>query len=371
MGPQVDVDARFTVQSCSLLSDGSAELILNESVDPALLEDAYLDTDDHAERLPLFLDIESWDTSRITVSQETNAAVEEEEVPCEDLLERGTLALRSGSDEAGFGLPWNKSITEMAVHNGRLYVATGLNYVYGPELWMSEDGQSFTPVIGAELWGTGEDGLPLTTSITALLSWEDELLVGTTGRTGYGARLLSLDPEGHPTWLVDNSVDTDEVGLDEAGFGTGALQVADLAFFQGRVWLSTLNLNGLELYTTSDPTQGWETAVGAGGSFAPGFGLSDQFAAKMAIVGEDLWLGTYVYAVMSSDLDEMSGSAWRTRDGETWQMVSAHAFGFNAPTLSGVFEEDGNLFGAAGFGGLANANDFGPLRLYSLTEVSP
>ncbi|MEC7242771.1 MAG: hypothetical protein VXW32_16175, partial [Myxococcota bacterium] len=371
MGPQVDVDARFTVQSCSLLSDGSAELILNESVDPALLEDAYLDTDDHAERLPLFLDIESWDTSRITVSQETNAAVEEEEVPCEDLLERGTLALRSGSDEAGFGLPWNKSITEMAVHNGRLYVATGLNYVYGPELWMSEDGQSFTPVIGSELWGTGEDGLPLTTSITALLSWEDELLVGTTGRTGYGARLLSLDPEGHPTWLVDNSVDTDEVGLDEAGFGTGALQVADLAFFQGRVWLSTLNLNGLELYITSDPTQGWETVVGAGGSFDPGFGFSDQFAAKMGIIGEDLWLGTYVYAVMSSDLDEMSGSAWRTRDGETWQMVSAHAFGFNAPTLSGVFEEDGNLFGAAGFGGLANANDFGPLRLYSLTEVSP
>lgn len=370
MGPQVDEDSLYTVQDCSLLSDGSAELTFKESLDSSLLENAFLDTDDHADRMPLFFDIESWDNQRITVSQETNAAIEAEEVPCDEIFERGTLALRTGNDEAGFGLAWNKSITEMTVHNGRLYVATGLNYVYGPELWMSEDGHSFSQVIGSELWGTGEDGLPLTTSITALLSWQDQLLVGTTGRTGYGARLLSLDPEGHPTWLVDNSVDTDEVGLDEAGFGTGALQVADLTIFQDRIWLSTLNLSGLEVFTTSDPAEKWDTVVGANGTFAPGFGLEDQFAAKMWVVDEELWLGSYVYAVMSSDLDEMSASAWRSRDGESWQMVSAHAFGVNAPTLSSVFLEDGNLFGAAGFGGLANATNFGPLRLFSLTEVS-
>jgi hypothetical protein len=74
---------------------------------------------------------------------------------------------------------------------------------------------------------------------------------------------------------------------------------------------------------------------------------------------------------MSSDLDDMSASAWRSRDGENWQMVSAHAFGFNAPTVSGVFQQENQLFGAAGFGGLANSNNFGPLRLYSLTEVDP
>ena len=371
MGPQVDADALFTVQDCSLLSNGSAELVLEETLDASLLENAFFDTNDHADRMPLFLDIGSWDTQHITVTQETNAAIAVEEVPCDEILERGTLALRAGNDEAGFGLPWNKTITEMVVHNSRLYVATGLNYVYGPELWMSEDGHSFTQVIGPELWGTGEDGLPLTTSITALLPWEDQLLVGTTGRTGYGARLLSLDQEDNATWLVDNSVDANDVGLDESGFGTGALQVADLALFQDRIWLSTLNLNGLELYTTSDPAQGWETVVGANGTFAPGFGFEDQFAAKMWVTKEEIWLGSYVYAVMSKDLDVMSASAWRSRDGDSWQMVSAHAFGLNAPTISGVFQQEDQLFGAAGFGGLANANNFGPLRLYSLTEVQP
>jgi len=171
--------------------------------------------------------------------------------------------------------------------------------------------------------------------------------------------------------LVDDTVDANETGLDEAGFGSGAQQVADLAFFNDKLWLTTLNRNGLELFSTTNPAEGWDTIVGAEGSFAPGFGEENQFAARLWIVGDDLWLGSYAYAVMSSDLDDMSAFAWRTRDGERWQLVSAHAFGFNAPTLSSVFEQEGQLYGAAGFGGLANQTSFGPLRLYSLTEATP
>ena len=371
MGPTVDADDLYTVQDCELLSDGSAEVTFDGDFDGLDLEGAFVDTNDHAEQVPLFLDVVAGDGNILSVTLDSNAAIEDEEVPCEDVMAAGTLALRLGSDEAGFGLPWNKAIIDMTVHGDRLYVATGLNYVHGPELWMSEDGVSFSRVVGGSVWGVGDDDLPLSTSITALLSWEDQLLIGTTGRTGYGARLLRMDSTGELTWLVDAAVDDDDVGLDEAGFGTGAQQVADLAFFDERIWLTTLNLDGLELFSTTDPDLGWDTVVGGQGVFEPGFGEADQFVARMWTVGDDLWLGSVAYAVMSSDLDDMSALAWRTRDGENWQLVSAHAFGINAPSLNGVFEQNGQLYGAAGFGGLANETSFGPLQLYSLTEVHP
>ncbi len=370
IGPSVDEDLLLTVQECSSQSDGSAWISIEEDLGGLDLDGAFVDTDDHADRLPLFFDVAGYDGRSLQVTQDA-IAYEDEVVSCEEILAAGTLALRIGSDEAGFGLPWNKVIIDITVHDGRLYVATGLNYVHGPELWVSEDGEQFSRVLGGEVWGIGDDGLPLSTSITALLSWEGQLLAGTTGRTGYGARLLSLDPAGELTWLVDRSVDSDDVGLDESGFGTGAQQVADLEIFNDRIWLTTLNLNGVEVFNTEDPLAGWNTVVGADGRFDAGFGVDDQVAARMWVVDDDLWLGSIAYARMSRDLDEMSALAWRTRDGESWQLASGHAFGFNAPSLSGVFSHDGLLYGAAGFGGLANATSFGPLRLYSLTEVHP
>ena len=371
MGPTVDPDILLTVESCTEQVDGSAQITVGEDLEGLELEGAFVDSDNHAEQLPLILDIASHDGQTITVTQDAIAYEDEEQVSCEDVLAVGSFALRLGPDEAGFGLPWNKVIIDMTVHQGRLYVATGLNYVYGPELWVTEDGSTFTQVLGGKVWGEGDDGLPLSTSITAIQSWEDQLLVGTTGRSGYGARLLGVDSIGTVTWLVDNSVDENDVGLDESGFGTGAQQVVDLAVYGDRIWLATLNLDGVELFTTTDPAIGWDTVVGAGGTFTAGFGQEDQVAARMWTVGDELWLGTIAYARMSGDLDDMSGLAWRTQDGQSWQLVSAHAFGINAPSLSGVFEQDGRLYGAAGFGGLANASSFGPLRLYSLTEVHP
>jgi len=370
IGPTADEDILLAVEDCEPQADGSAVLITDQDLDGLDPEFAFADTNDHAEQLPLFFDVVTFDRNTLTVTQDA-IAYEEESVSCEDVLAVGTLALRIGSDEAGFGLPWNKVIIDMTVHEGRLYVSTGLNYVHGPELWMTEDGIRFSKVVGGDIWGQGDDGLPLSTSITALLSWEGQLLAGTTGRSGYGARLLSLDSSGDVTWLVDNSVDEDDVGLDESGFGTGAQQVVDLTFFNGRIWLATLNLNGVELFTTTDPAEGLDTVVGADGTFPAGFGTEDQVAVRMWTVGDDLWLGSIAYARMSKDLDDMSALAWRTRDGDSWQLVSAHAFGVNAPSLSGVFEQDGIVYGAAGFGGLANATSFGPLRLYSLTEVLP
>ena len=116
---------------------------------------------------------------------------------------------------------------------------------------------------------------------------------------------------------------------------------------------------------------GLETIVGADGRFPAGVGQEEQGGARLFTIGEDLWLGSIAYAVMSRDLEDMSGLVWRTRDGDSWQLVSAHAFGLNAPSISSVFEKEGQLYGAAGFGGLANETSFGPLRLYSLTEVHP
>ena len=106
-----------------------------------------------------------------------------------------------GLTGSGFGDPWNKTITDMLVHDSKLYVSTGLNYEYGGQIWYTGDGDTWqvtgsalataSPVHNFHSFGNFHTdanypgGLkPISTSITNLVAFNGVLYAGGTGSTG-------------------------------------------------------------------------------------------------------------------------------------------------------------------------------------------
>jgi dienelactone hydrolase len=297
---------------------------------------------------------------------------------CDRLRPGHRLFLRRGSDESGFGEPWNKAITALEVHEDRLYVGVGLNYQDGAELWVTDDGERFAVALPRSFWGRHADRTPRTSSITALHvsalgGATSTLLVAGTGTKGLGARLAALPAGGAPQFLIDDSVDGDDEGTDEAGLGTGNLQILSMATWRGRLWLSTFHLEQGTQLVSVDRLRGgtFRFELGPGAALPAGVGDPTQVAGRLFVVGDDLWLGTVAAVQQNAGLADTSALALRSRDGATWQLATAHAFGVNAVTVSQLFRFRGTVYAVAGNGALTERRALRPLQLYSLTEAPP
>lgn len=370
---RVDADDQLTLTSCSEAGGDTASLqFAGAAFSPGSLVGAVVDDigspSAGAERNILFVTGNTADTVTVT---RNDVAHEPEAVDCSRLVSGHVLYLRRGSDENGFGQPWNKAITAMTVVGERLYVGSGFNYHDGAELYVTDNGIDFAVAVSRQLLGAHADGVPISSSISAMhasaVGSEDEILyVGTTGTADYGARLLAVTKDGID-FIVDDAVDGDGVGLDEAGNGVGNHQIMAMADYDGRLWFVGLNFGGLAIYSSDRPRDvaSWRVEVGEGGRFAAGWGDGSQLAARLRVHDDQLWISSVAFIQHKSELAEKSGLSWRV-DGDDWQLISAHAFGVNSVSVADVYPVGDALVGVAANGSLASAGSFGGLRFYTL-----
>ena len=162
--------------------------------------------------------------------------------PCPSLPAGTLVTLRNGADENGFGDPWNKAILGMEVLDGRLYVATGLNYARGAQVYATSNGLTFERVWTAADHGMLSDGLPTSSSVSGMtvsdVDGTARIYLGLVGRSGHGARLGVLDANDDFRFLLDGHP------LDQ--------QIPSLVTWNDQLWFTALNRNGFSLYA-ADP----------------------------------------------------------------------------------------------------------------------
>jgi dienelactone hydrolase len=369
---RADADPALSPSGCTAAGTTAKLTVPGQTWTPGQLAGATLDDigavpSPDLQNPTIVLTVVGNDASSLTVQQNDLANDDSELTDCARLAGK-TLYLRSGSDESGFGEPWNKGIAAMAVMSGKLYVGTALNYEDGAELWVSSDGHSFSRAIDNPYLGE-KDGKPISTSISALgvssVSGSERLYVGATGIMGYGARLLELDPAGARRWIIDDAADADDTGLDEAGSGHDNQQIASILEWKGRLWIATLNFGGFELLSTADGTH-LDLAMGRDGPFGAGWGDPSQLAGRLFVVGDELWVAGVAFVQLAAELADKSAYAVRTADGVGWDLASAHGFGINAVTISQIFSLGGKTWAFTSGGALAQPQIFRPLGLYVL-----
>jgi hypothetical protein len=80
------------------------------------------------------------------------------------------------------------------------------------------------------------------------------LYAGATGTEDYGARVVAITAPDHGLayrFVVDDAVDPDDAGTDEAGFGGPNEWITSMADFGGRLWLATVRLRPLVRFEPS------------------------------------------------------------------------------------------------------------------------
>lgn len=349
-----DADEAIAVTGCAADGDRAVVEVAGASWQPGALAGARVD-----DGALLVLEVEDNTASALHVRRNERAHDDGEVLDCAAVT-AAALSVRAGTDENGFGDPWNKMIVAMAVYDGALFVGTGFNYERGASLWRTTDGVTFQRVAGGGELGFHPSGVPITTSISALHvsdhAGAPALYIGGTGTEGYGGRLARYTmPDGFA--MVIDALDHDNQ------------QVASMATYRGRLWLASMSFTGFELLSV-----GADGAVrremGADAAFGAGWGDSSQLTARLFVRGDELWVADAAFIQTLAELDEKSAYLWRTGDGERWQLVSAHALGVNAVVVSQLFEHEDRLYAVAASGALSARKVFRPVRLYTLTERS-
>ncbi len=295
-----------------------------------------------------------------------------------------------GADESGFGEVWNKTITDMLLFDGKLYVSTGLNYEYGAQVWYTDDGDAWSVTLPANSFGNYHpeatpypDGMkPVSSSITNLAKFNGSLYAGGTGTSGGSgscSRMALLTPGGWEL-IVDAEVDADDTGTNENGFGdgmgcdmnTGNFMPWSLALFNGMLHAGINSLGGARvLYSETasaddedaygDPT--WKYSVGGDSVLPVGFdGSTDtsgenylNIAVNLFPFGGTLFGGIVTMYVPEYGLSEHYGAPlWNSQDGLTWSPVTENGFGDVEIIMFEAFTEFGSIVHVAGSKGASS-----------------
>ncbi len=268
-----------------------------------------------------------------------------------------------GSDENGFGIYWNKMVTEMVIFEGRLFVSTGLNYDYGAQVWYTDDGDNWTVTTPEHSFGNYhndpgyKDGQkPVSTSIPSLcvsaVSGEPVLYAGGTGASGDQGRCSRVAKLTDDGWelIVDVHVDDNDEGTNENGFGggmdcsmwNGDFMPWSMADFNDMLHVGIQSLAGTRvLYTDTGSSQdgAWFHSVG-GDSDMPngfdgkrnrGFPLAYQnISANLFVFNNAMFAGLVsIYSPpLRANQKYLTGAQlWKTPDGLSWQPVTLNGFG--------------------------------------------
>lgn len=273
----------------------------------------------------------------------------------------------SGWDENGFGDYFNKICPNMTLYKDRLYATTAMNYDYGGQVWYTEDGDEWVATKPERSMGLFHDDpnyrdskKPVTRGIPALcvcdVSGEELLYAGTLGsegNLGSCARLAKLTDTGWEL-IVDASVDENDEGTNENGFGggmdctmfNGNFNVWTMSCFDDKLFVGFQSLGGARVLYSWDGSSedgSWFYSVGEDGPLPSGFdGLIHEATADaenrmyrniaVTIYAHDGWLYAGLVALYMPEVgateEHLTGSQlWKTRDGTEWVPVTGDGFG--------------------------------------------
>jgi len=306
-----------------------------------------------------------------------------------------TYEIGTGYDENGFGNYWNKSITDVAIYEDKLYVSTGLNYEYGSQVWYTEDGDSWQVTEPAYNFGLYHDepnypnGLKgVCSSIPSLgvssVSGEEVLYAGgqgTTGNLGRCSRVAKLTETGWEL-IVDTNVDDNDTGTNENGFGgglecdmfTGNAMPWCLVHFKDKLYAGINSLGGARvLYTPTGSSEDghWFFSVGGDSDILNGFdGVINEALVSQGIyqnVSVNLFpFKDYLYAgivstfapPMGATEEYLTGShIWKTADGIKWEQVTTDGFGDDYIVIFEAFATFADSLYVSGSRGASSATE--------------
>jgi hypothetical protein len=312
-----------------------------------------------------------------------------------------------GSDENGFGVYWNKSITDTTIHDGKLYVSTGLNYEYGSQVWYTEDGvnwmvtqppNSFGLFHDASTYPNGAQGVcsSITCVYSSSVSGSPVLYSGgqgTQGTLGACARLAKLTTKGWEL-IVDANVDDNDTGTNENGFGggmecnmlTGNAMPWSLVSFKNKLYAGINSLGGARvLYTPNGSSEdgSWYYSAGGDSQIPNGFDgvinegtaqfkIYQNNAANLFTFKDNLYVGLVsMYApAMGATEDYLTGShIWKTSDGTRWQQVTGNGFGDKRIVTFEAFAGfSGTLYVSGSRGASSSTESLGGAKIFRLAE---
>ncbi len=269
-----------------------------------------------------------------------------------------------GTDENGFGDYWNKTITEMLIFDDTLYVSTGLEYDNGAQVWFSEDGDTWQVTQPPNSFGNYhndpnyKDGKKaVSSSISDIgvsdVSGEPVLYAagtGTTGEKGKCTRMAKLTDSGWEL-IVDSSVDANDTGTNENGFGdglscdmyTGNFMGWSIQQFKDKLYVGINSLGGTRvLYTPNGSSEdgNWFFSVGPGTPYPIGFDGALLQTDDPAFIGtyRNIANNLFVFhdVMYAGVIDQKSEKVqtgtplWKTTDGVTWTRLTDNSFGQTA-----------------------------------------
>lgn len=269
--------------------------------------------------------------------------------------------ITTGYHQNGFGQPWNKMITDMVVFNDKLYVATGLNYQYGAQVWFTKDGEHWNLTYPEASFGlfhhdeTYPNGRkPVSSSISCLtlsdVSGELLLYAGGTGSSGDKGSCSRLARLIDNQWeLVVDSGDPGS-GRTENGFGDGMncsmfngnFLPSSLVQFNDKLFAGVQSLAGTRvLYSlTGSPYDKWVYSIGGDSTLPAGFDgkrnpgalflMHQNVATNLFVFNETLYAGGYaMYAPKIGATQRFLTGAhlWKSKDGIDWKPVTQNGFG--------------------------------------------
>jgi hypothetical protein len=208
----------------------------------------------------------------------------------------------------GFGTNLNSAVRAMYVYKQRLFVGLQAEGAGLGQLWLSRNGDSWSPVILNGFQGDNK-------SIHVLEQFGPWLYAGTKNST-----------TGLQIWRTSNARDWENVvgplSGTESGFGIPSNNVVfDLHVFDGMLYVGSGNWDfGFSVFRSADGLN--FTQVGT-----LGFGQSDSaYAWRFHTFNNQLWFG----AMNKNFWAGKAGSIYRTDDGVTWEtLVGAGGTYFN------------------------------------------
>ncbi len=317
------------------------------------------------------------------------------------IAEGDPYEIGTGTDESGFGDFWNKTITDMAIIEGRLYVSTGLNSEYGSQVWYTDDGDVWNVTVPENSLGLYHTdaaypppGKPVSSSITSMcasaVSGEEMIYAGSTGTfgdQGNSSRMAKLTPSGWEL-IVDSGIDANDTGTNESGFGdgsstdpsflvklTGNFMPWSLADFNGKLIAGVMSLGGLRiLYSTTGSAEdgSWTYAVGGDAAVPVGFdgeihqepeltswGVYNNVALNFFAHQDVLYAGVlalYEPGVNATEEYLYGSHIWKSPDGIAWSPVTRDGMGDEQVVSFEGFTEFGGILYVAGSKGCTDTD---------------
>jgi hypothetical protein len=317
---------------------------------------------------------------------------------------RDRYEIGTGSDENGFGDYWNKTITDMTIFEGKLFVSTGLNYDYGAQVWYTEDGENWAVTEPPNSFGNfhtdpnyRDSKKAVSTSITNLcvspVSGDEVLYAGGTGATGSLGRCSRMAKLTESGWelIVDVNVDANDTGTNESGFGdgmdcnlfTGNFMPWSLASFKNKLYAGIQSLGGARILyasTGSSEDGSWFYSVGRDSAVPDSFdGLTDDAGnpKKSYNIGVTLFpFGGHLYGgtvasyspLMGVTEEHLTGAhIWKSSDGSTWTRLTGNGFGdTHIINFEGFTVFSGTLYVSGSKGANSSAEGLGGSKIFRL-----